>query len=88
MRLLIVLGAIIVSVMWIIIGRKTGRWLWPAVALGWLVPVASFFVVRYVFSIPVLTLNLLSLSLYLMGVTSLGGVALAKLKGVKVGECE
>lgn len=87
LRLLIILGAVVVGVLWVVVGRKTRRWLWPAIALGWLVPVAVFFIVRYVFDVPVLTLNLISLSLYLMGVSSLGGVALAKLRCVQVGQC-
>lgn len=87
-RVLIIAGAVVVSVLWVVVGWRTQQWLWPSIALCWLIPVGAFFLIRYIFDVPPTTLNLISLSLYLMAITSLGGVALAKLKTVQAGRRE
>lgn len=85
MRGVIVAGAAVVSVLWFIYGCRSGKWLWPVVALCWLAPVMAFFIARFLFDIDVQVLNMISLGLYLMGISSLGGVALAKLKSQREG---
>lgn len=80
LRLLIIIASLVVSWLWVSYGRITGRWLWSVVALCWLIPVLAFFSMRYVVVLPPVILNQISLSLYLMGISALGGVVLAKIK--------
>jgi hypothetical protein len=83
MRLAIIIASSVVACLWIYIGTQTHRWLLPLIASLWLVPVAIFFIVRFLFvNIPPTTLNIISLALYLMGVAAWGGMALARLKSL------
>ena len=84
LRLVIVIAAAVVSGLWIYYGSQSHDWLWTYFSLSWLVPVMLFFIVRFLFTeISPAALNMISLSLYLMGIASLGGVAVAKIKSMR-----
>ena len=80
LRMVIVVSAGAVAILWYLYGRKTRKWIWAITALCWLIPVIVFFVLRFIVALPVVTLNLASLSLYLIGIGILGGIATAKLR--------
>lgn len=83
MRFAIIISALVVAYLWILVGKKTHHWSSCIIVLIWLAFVILFFIVRFVFKIDPMILNIISLSLYLMAITSLGGIALAKLRANK-----
>ncbi len=84
LRLAIIAAALIVGVLWVIYYQISKDWPLPLFAGIWLVPVAGFFIFRFVNeTVAPQVLNMISLSLYMLGIAAWGGVAVAKLKMVK-----
>ena len=87
-RNVIIIAAVAASLLWIYYGRVSHRWQWPILCLIWLIPVAGFFTIRQVLAVPPLTLNYVSISLYLIGIGICGGVAVAKIRELRLGRDE
>ena len=84
LRMIIIAGAFIVGVLWIYYAMMTHYWVWTLVVLCWLVPVMVFFIIKFVcLDLSVYTLNIISMSLYLIGIAALGGVVIAKIKTIR-----
>ena len=82
-RFAIIVTSLLSALLWYLYGKKSGHWTYAILAIIWLMSVAIFFVVRLVLIMPALTLNSISIGLYMVGIAICGGVAAGKLKAIR-----